>query len=158
MPQNPPTNAALIAAARAASAQAYAPYSRFHVGAALGFADGAIVTGANVENASYGLTLCAECSLVSDLARQGGGRLASVMVVAGDGEVIGQGALLHVVAHDVARPAIDEFRHGDVSRGAHAKLPRHVTTSFLAALSLPSVVTQTNGRAHHRPTMRREVG
>jgi cytidine deaminase len=42
--------------------------------------------GANVENASYGLTLCAECSLVSDLARQGGGRLVAVSIVAGDGE------------------------------------------------------------------------
>jgi cytidine deaminase len=54
------------------------------VGAAGYTTDGRVVEGANVENASYGLTLCAECSLVSDLARQGGGRLAAVSIVAGD--------------------------------------------------------------------------
>jgi cytidine deaminase len=71
--------------ARAAAALAYAPYSRLQVGAA-GLTDGdRVVRGCNVENASYGLTLCAECGLVSALAAAGASRLVAVSVVAGDG-------------------------------------------------------------------------
>ena len=77
--------AALRAAAAAAARRAYAPYSHVHVGAAGLNAAGDLVEGSNVENASYGLTLCAECGLVSDLARRGGGRLVAVSIVAGDG-------------------------------------------------------------------------
>jgi cytidine deaminase len=101
---------ALRAAAQAATRSAYAPYSRLQVGAAglvredsagatgmgagggmgveggMGVGKGArIVVGCNVENASYGLTLCAECGLVSALHASGGGRLVAVSVVAGDG-------------------------------------------------------------------------
>lgn len=75
---------ALIAAARIAAAGAYAPYSRFHVGAALGFADGGVVTGANVENASYGLALCAETSAIAKAMNEGRrGGLEAVAVVGG---------------------------------------------------------------------------
>ncbi len=72
--------------ARDASSRAYAPYSHVRVGAAALTTKGDIVVGSNVENASYGLTLCAECSLVSDLIRRGGGHLVALSVVAGDGQ------------------------------------------------------------------------
>lgn len=62
-------------AAQAAMKQAYAPYSKFPVGAAALVDDGRVISGCNVENASYGVTLCAECGLVSELINSGGGRL-----------------------------------------------------------------------------------
>jgi cytidine deaminase len=72
-------------AAAQAAARAYAPYSRLSVGGAGLTGDGRVVVGCNVENASYGLTLCAECGLVSALHASGGGTLAAVSIVAGDG-------------------------------------------------------------------------
>lgn len=70
----------------AASAYSYSPYSKFPVGVA-GFTDnGRLVSGANVENASYGLTLCAECSMVSHLHATGGGRLVAAYCVDGKGD------------------------------------------------------------------------
>jgi cytidine deaminase len=76
---------ALRAAAQTVAQSAYAPYSRLRVGAAGQVGDGRIITGCNVENASYGLGLCAECGLVSALHASGGGTLVAVSVVAGDG-------------------------------------------------------------------------
>lgn len=67
--------------AEAAMKKAYVPYSHFPVGAAALVADGRIVSGCNVENASYGLTLCAECGLVSELIASGGGRLVAFSCV-----------------------------------------------------------------------------
>jgi cytidine deaminase len=71
--------------ALAMTGRAYAPYSGVLVGACGLADDGRLVRGCNVENASYGLTLCAECGLASDLAASGGGRLVALAVVAGDG-------------------------------------------------------------------------
>jgi cytidine deaminase len=72
---------ALRAAALEVAERAYVPYSHFHVGAAALVDDGRIITGCNVENASYGLSLCAECALVSMLHVTGGGRLVAVVTV-----------------------------------------------------------------------------
>lgn len=76
----------LRAEATEAARHAYAPYSRLRVGAAGLSESGRVVRGCNVENASFGLTLCAECGLVSALRERGCGRLLAVSVVAGDGE------------------------------------------------------------------------
>lgn len=71
-----------------AMGRAYAPYSDFPVGVAGLVDDGRIVSGCNVENASYGVGLCAECGMVSDLARTGGGRLVAVWCVDRSGEAL----------------------------------------------------------------------
>ncbi|MFD3436138.1 cytidine deaminase [Streptomyces sp. NPDC058685] len=74
--------------AREAMARAYAPYSGYPVGVAALVDDGRIIVGCNVENASYGLSLCAECGLVSQLHATGGGRLTHFACVDGRGEVL----------------------------------------------------------------------
>ena len=76
---------ALADAAREAMRRAYAPYSEFPVGAAGLVDDGRVVVGCNVENASYGVGLCAECGLVSAMHATGGGRLVAVVCVDGAG-------------------------------------------------------------------------
>lgn len=68
--------------------RAYAPYSGFPVGAAALVDDGRLVTGCNVENASYGVGLCAECGLVSALTASGGGRLVAMVCVDGKGALL----------------------------------------------------------------------
>lgn len=74
--------------AKSAMQRAYAPYSNFPVGVAALVDDGRIVEGCNVENASYGVGLCAECGLVSNLATTGGGKLVAIVCVDGKGDYL----------------------------------------------------------------------
>lgn len=78
----------LRAVATEAMGHAYAPYSRFKVGAAALVSDGRIVAGCNVENAAYGVALCAECGLVSNLHLSGGGRLVAFVCVDAQGATL----------------------------------------------------------------------
>ena len=79
---------ALRTAAVEVSERAYAPYSRYPVGAAGLTDDGRVVAAANVENESYGLSLCAECGVISALHAGGGGRLIALVCVDGQGEAL----------------------------------------------------------------------
>ena len=79
---------ALRVVATKAMGMAYVPCSRFPVGAAALVDDGRVISGCNVENASYGLTLCAECGLVSSLHLSGGGRLVAFTCVDGHGNIL----------------------------------------------------------------------
>ena len=88
MPANDIDWQALEVAAKQAMLNAYAPYSKFPVGAAALTEDGRIISGCNVENASYGLTLCAECALVGQLHMTGGGRIVAFYCVDGQGNIL----------------------------------------------------------------------
>jgi len=79
---------ALRAAAQEAARSAYAPYSHLHVGVAARTTDGRLLQACNVENASYGLGLCAECGLVSLLHAGGGGRLATLACRSSEGQLL----------------------------------------------------------------------
>lgn len=97
------TPADLVAAARAALETAYAPYSGFRVGAALRFADGAVVTGSNVENASYGLSLCAETVAVAKALSEGRrGGLVEVAVAASGPDTVTPCGRCRQVLHELA--------------------------------------------------------
>ncbi|HEX2051011.1 MAG TPA: cytidine deaminase [Actinomycetota bacterium] len=99
----------LRAEALEAAGRAYAPYSGLVVGAAGLVDDGGIVTGCNVENVSYGLTLCAECGLVSSLFDSGGGRLVAIACVDGDDNVLMPCGRCRQVLLEVGGPELQVF-------------------------------------------------
>jgi cytidine deaminase len=95
---------ALRSAAVNASRHAYCPYSGLRVGAAGLVADGRMVVGCNVENASYGLALCAECTMVGQLQVTGGGRLVAVACRGGDGQPLMPCGRCRQVLHEFGGP------------------------------------------------------
>ncbi len=100
----------LRSAANEAASSAYAPYSRYRVGAAAFAVDddgrSRLLTGCNVENAAYGVTLCAECGLVSQLHLTGGGRLTHFVCVDGAGGVIMPCGRCRQLLHEAGGPAL----------------------------------------------------
>jgi cytidine deaminase len=102
----------LRSAAAAVVTRAYAPYSGLKVGAAGLVDDGRIVVGCNVENASYGLALCAECGLASALHASGGGRLVAISVVGEDGRHLAPCGRCRQVLWEVGGPSLLVDDHG----------------------------------------------
>jgi len=121
MPLDAPLIETLTATATEAAARAYAPYSRFQVGAALLFDDGAIVAGANVENASYGLSCCAERNaLFRAISEQGPSRRIAAVAVFHDGAEACPpcGACLQVMSEFAIESCVVFFSHGSEFRSA----------------------------------------
>lgn len=106
----------LLEHARAAMAMAYAPYSRFKVGAAALVDDGRIVTGCNVENAALGVTLCAECGMVSELIRGGGGKLVRFACVGPDGQPVTPCGRCRQLLFEHAAPSLELLTPRGVER------------------------------------------
>ena len=98
-----------------AMTHAYAPYSRFKVGAAALVDDGRLVSGCNVENAGYGVTLCAECGMVSDLIRTGGGTLVAVVAVNGEREPVAPCGRCRQLIYEHGGPACQVLMPGGVA-------------------------------------------
>ena len=117
----------LFAAAKAAQANAYAPYSRFHVGAALRTPDGAVFSGCNVENAAYPQGSCAEAGAISAMALAGKRRIAEILVI-GDGEAL-------CTPCGGCRQRIREF--AGPSAAIHVAGPEGVRATFTLAELLP---------------------
>ena len=112
----------LRAEARTMVERAYAPYSSVHVGAAALVDDGRLVRGCNVENASYGLSLCAECGVAQDLAATGGGRLVALAVVGDDGRYLAPCGRCRQILWELGGPGL-QIDTGDAVRTLDELLP-----------------------------------
>lgn len=141
---------ALRALARGAVRDAYAPYSEVHVGAAALVDDGRTVVGCNVENASYGLSLCAECGVASALAATGGGRLIALSVVAGDGAYLAPCGRCRQILYEFGGPdlLVDTGPFGPVSLGS--LLPGAFGPDDLVTRSGPAVAAPPDDQAKGR--------
>jgi cytidine deaminase len=128
--------AELFAAAKAAQANAYAPYSRFSVGAALRTPDGAVYSGCNVENAAYPQGSCAEAGAIAAMALAGERRIAEILVV-GDGEAL-------CTPCGGCRQRIREF--ADVATLVHVAGPEGVRAKF----TLDELLPESFGPGHLR--------
>ncbi len=120
----------LRVAAVEAMGRAYAPYSGYAVGAAGLVEDGRVVAGCNVENASYGLTLCAECGLVSELHRTGGGRLIAFTCVDHNGELLTPCGRCRQLLHEHGGPGL-QIETASGSRPLRELLPEAFGPEFL---------------------------
>jgi len=127
----------LFAAAAAARANAYAPYSGFAVGAAIRTASGAIFSGTNVENASYPVGTCAEAGAIASMVAAGETRIAEILIV-GDGEAL-------VTPCGACRQRIREFAREDAK--IHIACPNGVRASFTIAELLPQAFGPTIAKA-----------
>ncbi|MDQ7829972.1 MAG: cytidine deaminase [Armatimonadota bacterium] len=150
------TPAALVAAARASRRRAYAPYSGYRVGAAVLTADGAVFTGANVENASYGLSLCAERAAIITAVAAGHRRLRAVAVAVGGPEAAPCGACRQVMAEFGVTEVYLAGRGGRVQvRRLADLLPGAFTRAALAAARPRARDRGTRTPAHAGRTPRR---
>ncbi|MBE1515665.1 cytidine deaminase [Nesterenkonia halotolerans] len=96
----------LTTQARIAMTHAYAPYSDYPVGAAALLEDGSIISGCNVENASYGLGLCAECTMIGALQMNGGGKIVAFTCVNREGEYITPCGRCRQLLHEFSAPTM----------------------------------------------------
>ncbi len=126
----------LRGAATEVAARAYAPYSNYHVGAAGVADDGRLLVGCNVENAGYGVTLCAECVLVSQLHATGGGRLTRVVCVNGAGTVIMPCGRCRQVLYEAGGPSLELMTPEGVLTMAQI-LPQAFGPADLEAVRVP---------------------
>jgi|SRR5699024_1329198 len=134
-----PEFAPLLAAAREIAERAYTPYSRFRVGAAGLTEDGRLVRGCNVENAGYGVTLCAECGMISELIAGGGGKLRRFVCVGGD-EQLGREERAVVMPCGRCRQLLSEHAAPDL-----------VVLTLEGPRSMDAVLPQAFGPADLRP-------